>query len=360
MQPAKPRPQKLEQQELQHWVAEQVTGRIRAHRTSHESGALDAAGIVLQPLKAEASFRQFYRIFLRPPQSAAGPEPELVSSGFVLMVSPPERENNAQFTALIPVFRNAGVRVPELFASHTESGWFLLEDLGDQDLEQAYSGPDREVAINAALVMLTRIQQIDDPLIPAYTSQRLRDELGIFRQWFVTELLDLALPEPVEGVFEKLISRIDTQEKRCIHRDYHCRNLLYTPGEEIGVVDFQDALKGAISYDVASLLHDCYFEFEADEIAHWREHFRRSIAPDLTPARFHTDVDYCAVQRQLKAIGIFTRLQRTRGLTSHLRHIDPVLGHLIGLCLRYPELVILGRWLESVRALAATRLERLL
>ena len=348
--PDTPHIQTSQAQELSRWVAECMAQRISAKA---------AAGIELQPLRAEASFRQFYRVVTTQPRSPQAGRPAVVTGGIVLMVSPPERENNDRFTALIPVFRGAGVRVPELLASRAESGWFLLEDLGTTDLEQAYAGPHRQAAITDALTTLARIQSIDHPLITAYTPQRFRDELEIFRQWFVTELLALPIPDPVEPTFEPLLSRINAQDRCCVHRDYHCRNLLYDPQRGLGVVDFQDALRGPIAYDLASLLHDCYYEFPAEEIAHWREQFRQTVVPDLTPARFHADVDYCAVQRQLKAIGIFSRLHCTRGIGSHLAHIEPVLGHLVALCVRYPELILLGRWLESIQPLVEARLASL-
>ncbi|MEZ5552669.1 MAG: phosphotransferase [Pseudomonadales bacterium] len=316
-------------------------------------GSFLPAQIHLHPLKAEASFRSFFRVLVSADQDAGAAQ----ASGRVLMVSPPEKENNAQFKALIPVFLQAGVRVPALSASRDESGWFLLEDLGDRDLQHAYAGVERAPAIQAALATLARIQTIRDPLLAPYTRSRFRDELGIFREWFLQRLLQIRLPRQLEATMDVLAAQPSTQPQCCVHRDYHCRNLLYSSTGEFGVVDFQDALIGPSAYDLASLLHDCYFHFDSEEIDYWREHFRASFAPELSTALLQRNVEFCAVQRQLKAIGIFTRLHLSRTISSHLTHILPVLERLPGLCAHHAELESLGRWLAELLPAAAQVLE---
>lgn len=327
--------------QLRHWVAAQLPASIPQSR------------IHLLPLKAEASFRSFFRVMIDSDQATGKAQ----ASGRVLMVSPPEKENNAQFKALVPVFLKAGVRVPALSACRDASGWFLLEDLGDRDLESAYAGVERAPAIEAALATLSRIQRIQDPLIGPYTGSRLRDELGIFREWFLQRLLQIALPQQLDVTMDALAAQPAAQPQCCVHRDYHCRNLLYSTAGEIGVVDFQDALIGPAAYDLASLLHDCYFHFDTDEIDHWREHFRANFAPDLSAELLRRNVEFCAVQRQLKAIGIFSRLHLSRAISSHLTHILPVLERLPALCGHHAELEPLGSWLTELLPMAAQVLE---
>ena len=152
--------------------------------------------------------------------------------------------------------------------------------------------------------------------------------------------------------------RAQAQPQCCVHRDYHCRNLLFADSGAFGVVDFQDALLGPVSYDLASLLHDCYSTFSETEISRWRKPYL-SLAPlTLDPDAFAQDLDWSAVQRQLKAIGIFARLNSRDGKPSHLPYIEPVLARLTDICRKYPELSPLGNWLktkqpETTRALAS-------
>lgn len=288
----------------------------------------------VEPLPVEASFRSFYRL-------STGEQTR------VLMVSPPEKEQNRQFEILAKVFAAAGVPVPEILASRPEQGWYLLTDLGDTDLEHAYQGPQRDSAIGAAIECLVRLQMIDDRAIPPYTAERFADELAIFRDWFVTRVLQSALPGDIGPVFDLLVERATGQPQCCVHRDYHCRNLLYD-GERLGVVDFQDALIGPVSYDLASLLYDCYHKFGRKEIARWTERYLALTPLILEREAFKRDLTYVAVQRQLKAVGIFARLKLRDGKSSHLVHIKPVLKRVTRLASGQKRLRPLASWLATL------------
>jgi len=291
-------------------------------------------------LRVEASFRQFYRIV---------PTQERKHS-FVAMAAPPAQENNAAFIHIAEVFRSGGIGVPEILAQELGAGWFLLSDLGSQDLEAVYLTDRKETALEAAIETLIRIQAIEDRAIDPYTVARFADELGIFSEWFVGDLLDLTLPAEFEDVFSQLIEQTQNQPQCCIHRDFHCRNLLFDATGNLGVVDFQDALIGPVSYDLASLLRDCYYTFSEREIHHWCARYLALTPIDLTPSAFARDLDWAAVQRQLKAIGIFARLAARDGKKSHLGYIEPVLARLAGVCLSYPDLQSLGNWLNARKA----------
>jgi len=148
--------------------------------------------------------------------------------------------------------------------------------------------------------------------------------------------------EVYTGVYQRaselLVAEIDAQPKCCVHRDYHCRNLLYNDGK-LGVVDFQDALHGPVMYDIASLLQDCYHTFTPEQTSRWLQYFV-SISPplqDLAPDLITRWFDWTAIQRQLKAVGIFARLHLRDAKTTHLRHILPVLARLQTTTARYPE-----------------------
>ena len=294
---------------------------------------------IAEPLAAEASFRQFFRL-------RAG------DNSWIVMDSPPDKERNDQFCHLAAVFQAARLPVPEIIAADHAAGFYLLSDLGERDLETAYRDGDTDAALSAATDALVQLQQVRDPQIVAYTPARFSDELEIFNDWFLDHLLDRSLPVAVEPIFDLLVRRTQDQPQCCVHRDYHCRNLLFSRSGQLGIVDFQDALVGPAAYDLASLLRDCYHEFPETEVARWCRIYltRREQHTEASydSGRFRQDVDYCAVQRQLKAIGIFARLAGRDGKVSHLPHIAPLLRRLIRLCNDYPELAALGTFLEQL------------
>ena len=317
------------QQELVNWVEAQV-----ATKNSHNS-------LSLTPLQAEASFRHFYRIC----QTTNGD-----ASGYVLMVSPPEKENNAQFVKLAGVFKQAGIPVAEILSSEQAQGWYLLSDIGDRDLQAAYATADRDLAIQAAIDTLIDIQQITDPAVPVYSRERFAMELALFNEWFVDGLLHDSSPPPTQEVFDVLIENTQQQPQCCVHRDYHCRNLLFSESHQFGVVDFQDALIGPASYDLASLLHDCYHQFEDRQIDHWCEYYLQVSKQSIDAPQFRQTLDYCALQRQLKAIGIFARLKLRDAKDSHLRYIPSVMQQLLRTSSRYSAMTPLTGWLEHLQA----------
>lgn len=280
----------------------------------------------LEKMQTEASFRQFYRV-------TGAKEP------LVLMDSPPAKEQNPQFVAVAEAFAAQDIRVPRILAHNATEGWLLLTDLGQTHFIDAYKEGNAGPCLQAALATLERIGSVTDPVIPDYTTQRLSDELDIFVDWLVRDACNLALPDRLfEGARTVLLRNANDQPRVCVHRDFHCKNLLWDNSGAVGVLDFQDALQGPAGYDLASLLHDCYWKFTDAVI---------DSVISKVPGTTRRAIDLLAVQRQLKAIGIFARLASRDNKTSHLPHIKPVLGSLVGLCGRYQELQSLGRWLAD-------------
>lgn len=306
------------------------------------------------PLPVEASHRLFYRV--APGESTARSD----HTSLVVMHSPPELENNDQFVLLARVFAARGVGVPQLIAQELDAGWFLMSDLGSTHLADVYETRGPDSVLSGVIEALTRIQQITDPAIPAYTPQRFRDELEIFSRWFVENLLEQPFPQArLEGCFEHLVENTQSQPQCCVHRDFHCRNLMLTANGDIGVVDFQDALVGPAAYDLASLLRDCYYRFTEADIARWREAYLGLTTLPVDRGRFAEQLDLTAIQRQLKAVGIFSRLHIRDHKSSHLVHIIPVLDQLRDLCRTYPEMRELAVFLDRIDPQAARCLEAL-
>jgi len=306
---------------LAHWVS-RITG------TQNE----------LVPLPVEASARTFYRTTLG-------------ERSVVVMDAPPDTEDNAHFIALSNCFRRAEVSVPEVLASDLVQGFLMVEDFGDRVLEATYGVGQDSSVLNLALAMLVRIQGISDPIIPIYTSVRFMAELEIFRKWVLQDLIGVSTL-PFDDIKEFLVDTCDTQPKVTIHRDFHCRNLIVKPDGALGAVDFQDALAGPISYDLASILYDCYHQFSTTTISTSIAQYLRMAGTAGLPAmndegEFTKVLEITAVQRQLKAVGIFTRLKLQQDRGSHLENIVPVMGRVCEIMMKHKELMGCAEWFKG-------------
>jgi N-acetylmuramate 1-kinase len=256
------------------------------------------------------------------------------------MDSPPQLERNDLFASIGAVFRAHQMPVAEIIAEDQTNGLFLLTDLGDVHFESLYDTPLEEPALQAAIELLPKLGAIQDPAIAPYTTQRLYDELEIFSEWFMGRMLGLEIyVGTFQDVSRALVDAIDKQPKCCVHRDYHCRNLLFTNGQ-LGLVDFQDALHGPLLYDVASLLRDCYHTFSEANINRWLDTFiaQNQVLQDMPRDEVKQWFDWTAIQRQLKAVGIFARMYLRDDKSTHLGYILPVLERLYTLVGLYPEL----------------------
>ncbi len=292
------------------------------------------------PLLAEASHRQFHRV------QAGG-------RSFVVMDSPPALERNDAFVAMQALFRDGGLPVPDIVAKDRNRGFFLLSDLGARHLQDVYGGPDQESALELAIRHLVRLQGIAAVSVPPYAASRFQDELHIFVEWFLGRLLGEA-PHPVlDSAFAMLVDNALTQPQCLIHRDYHCRNLLLDRGNRFGILDFQDALVGPATYDLACLLWDCYHRFDEGQRRRWRERYRAQCQFAFGSEALRRMLDLTALQRQFKAVGIFARLWLRQGKTSHLGHIAPVLEDMQHISAQYPQTQDLTSWLKALARQAA-------
>ena len=281
-------------------------------------------------LDVEASTRSFFRI-------------ETDDSSRVAMASPPTTERNDAFVTLTKIFRDHGVTTPTVLASDDERGFFLLEDLGQRRFDDVYRdfetpgcAPNLEAVLERSIETIHHIQMIPSHYFDDYTDARLSDELAIFDDWLIEQCLAQTdrLGERFEG---ELIDGIRAVPVRPLHRDFHCRNLIWRD-DDVGVVDFQDALNGPITYDLASFCCDCYHTFDEPIVETWRQRFRTNFWQSIDAETFERAFDYTAIQRQLKACGIFIRLALRDGRETHLHHISPVLGRIATRAAKYNAL----------------------
>ena len=315
----------------------------------------------LQPLENEASTRRFFRI-----------EAPSKRASCIAMDTPPETENNNQFVRLSEVFRRNGVPVPEVYAADFKRGFLLVEDFGDRLFFSEYLHTDRKALIAHAISLLEKIQTVRSPDIPPYEESRYRMELEIFREWTCGSLLHIN-DAPIAEATDHIVDKIVKQPRAVVHRDFHCKNLLSLKdgsgksptrlhGCHVGLVDFQDALLGAFTYDLASYAYDCYWEFSEQEIDSCID----LVWSNLTQSKreeygelqgFRSMVEIVALQRMLKAVGIFCRLQLQRNRASHLQYVCPVIGRAAKLALKHEATAAVGSWLQqTVTSALKTRL----
>lgn len=309
-------------------------------------------------LAVEASHRRFFRV-----QSAGPP-----TRSWVAMNSPPELEHNDQFVTLAEVFAHHDIPVPRIIASDLERGFVLMTDLGATELAQTYNTNIESAALTAAVTAISKLQTVRSRHIPEYDQARLSMEFDLFEQWLLLDLmgrkgatLAAAGADVLRTAKSLCIDTMLAQPQVCVHRDFHCRNLLFN-ANQLGVVDFQDALIGPSLYDIASLLRDCYYRHDESKIDHYLQLFLQH-SPHFDAAEFiavKRAFDLTAIQRQVKALGIFARLHLRDGKSSHLVWLPPVLQNLLMLARRYPETESLSHLLNAIHQPLTDKLATLL
>jgi len=313
------------------------------HRWSEEQLG---PGLEMAPASADASFRRYFRL-------------RRGGRRWILMDAPPEHEDCRPFVALARALRAIGLNVPEVLAADLERGFLLLTDLGDTPYLAALDPDNADALYGDALAALLRLQRARPPAdLPPYDHALLAAELELFPTWFLGRHLGLTPPPEWPEASAVLIASALEQPRVWVHRDYHSRNLMVSEADNPGILDFQDAVLGPCTYDVVSLLRDCYIAWPEDRVHGWVERYRREAAhlgllPEgLEAETFHRWFDRMGLQRHLKAIGIFARLHHRDGKPGYLGDIPRTLDYVLRACARdpAPALRALGAWLaEAVR-----------
>ncbi len=292
-------------------------------------------------MAGDASFRSYYRIYAN-------------DQTHILMVAPPEKEDSAPFVDISRFLNRFDIAVPRVRGGDAAAGLYLLDDYGDATflrvLETEGFGA-AETLYRAAIATLLQIQAtpVDGDCIAhrrPFDRKLLRFELSLLTDWTIKGIWKRTITPADQGrfdrVFDHLLDAILTQPVTFVHRDYHSRNLMWLPGERVGVLDFQDAVLGPITYDLASLLRDCYVAWDAPfrktMMSLWREGATKMLGYTPPWTQFEREFDWMAVQRNLKAVGIFGRLSLRDGKHGYLDDIPRTLGYVRETLSRYPEL----------------------
>lgn len=286
-----------------------------------------------EPASSDASFRRYFRI--KTPQGQ-----------FIVMDAPPVRENIEPFIKIANLLARSQVNVPTIFHQNLTEGFLLLEDFGTECFLDQLNASNATDLYQSALDSLFKLQtqtpsQNSD--LPSYNEQLLKRELAIFDEWFLDELLGIDLTEHIRSsIHAVLIASALEQPRICVHRDFHSRNLMVLNDDSPGVLDFQDAVIGPITYDLVSLLRDCYIAWPEQQVNLWMTgYFQRLCHAGLVTcslAQFKCWFDLMGLQRHLKAIGIFSRLHLRDGKSNYLKDIPRTLNYVTTQAQAYPEL----------------------
>jgi len=299
------------------------------------------------PLGGDAGFRHYFRL---PRTLTMGQKPLLA------VWSPPETEKNAEFVSIAKFLRAEGIDTPEIFAWWQEEGFFLIEDLGESLLLEQLDESQADPLYASAMELLHRLHaiELDRAVFPHYSEAELLRELRLFSEWFVQRLLAYTPTEEevelIESCFELLSQSALSQPQVIVHRDFHSRNLIYRENRSFGVIDFQDAVIGPFTYDLVSLLRDCYISWPEEKVAAWLHAFYRGAGECLggtSEQAFIRWFDWMGLQRHLKVLGIFSRLNLRDGKSAYLHDLPLVLRYVREILRGYPEFRAFGLWFEE-------------
>jgi aminoglycoside/choline kinase family phosphotransferase len=299
----------------------------------------------LAPASSDASFRRYFRVGCN-------------NQTYVVMDAPPDKENIKPFIEVAGLFASAGINIPKIYQVNLELGFLLLEDFGSQCYLDLLNQENVDVFYEQALNSLFKLQSRIDfnhCQLPVYDFELLNKELDIFTGWFLGKKLNITTTYEQHVIIEKtkqlLIKSALEQPVTCVHRDYHSRNLMVTLTNNPGIIDFQDAVIGPITYDLVSLLKDCYIEWPEQMIDHWLHQYFRHLKDekdiDYSFDTFKYWFDLMGIQRHLKAIGIFSRLHLRDNKPNYLQDIPRTLNYVLNTSTKYPELSAFNEFFQN-------------
>ena len=289
----------------------------------------DRDQLEMTTVSGDASFRRYFRA-------------ETPTAKLIAVDAPPDKENSEPFVTIAREWSEKGIRVPKVVADDLSLGFMLLEDFADQQLLGRLQS-DGDAPYLQALETLLGIQMLPAEGLPDYDASVLTREMNLFPEWFLGEMLGITedWSTLLEKTYQQLIDSALNQPQVCVHRDYHSRNLMPLADGGLGVIDFQDALIGPVTYDLVSLLRDSYIEWPESQVAEWVENYRLMLMdvgfslPDT--AGFKKQFDLMGMQRQLKVLGIFARLYLRDGKSGYLKDIPLTFKYLYRATAAHPE-----------------------
>jgi aminoglycoside/choline kinase family phosphotransferase len=305
-----------------------------------------------RPASSDASFRRYFRYDVVPALR------DKLGATLVAMDAPPERENVPAFIHVAGLLQGAGVNVPAIVARDVDNGFLLLSDLGTTTYLQRLTVDNAPFMYSDAIDALIRFQLHSQPgVLPDFDRAFVLREMNLFPEWFIGKHLGLTLTAAqqaqLDKVFEAITANVLSQQQVFMHRDYHSRNLMWMEQGNPGVLDFQDAVYGPVTYDLGSLLRDAYIQWDEEFVLDWVVRYWQSakqvglpVNPDIDA--FYRDFEYMALQRHLKILGIFCRLNYRDGKSIYMGDLPTVMDYVRKTANRYTELKPLVRLLDTL------------
>jgi hypothetical protein len=299
----------------------------------------------LTTASADASFRRYFRV-------------HLADKTLIAMDAPPPQEDCTPFVKVAKFLLDAGLNVPIVMAQDLGNGFLLLSDLGDDTYLRHLNNDTAQMLYGDATNALIKMQLASQPnVLPYYDEALLTREMQLFPDWYIAKHLNFELKAEQQVVlsntFTLLNKNILSQGQVTVHRDYHSRNLMVTHENNPGILDFQDAVYGAITYDLVSLLKDAYIEWDEEQIIDWAVRYWEPAKKSGLPvpndfSEFYRDFEWMGAQRHIKILGIFARLYHRDGKDGYLKNMPLVMHYLRKVCERYVELRPMLRLLDAL------------
>ena len=296
------------------------------------------------PASEDASFRSYHRM-------------QVVNDSWIIMDAPPDQEPCGEFIAIAQKLRTAGLSAPEIVEQDLQQGFLLLTDFGVTDYLSVLNADTEALLYSDALAALLTMQaHIDCNNLPPYDEALLIREMDLFHDWFLRALLDIRLNDEQLASWTRmkrfLVKTAIEQPQVFVHRDYHSRNLMKIDIGNPGILDFQDAVKGPVTYDLVSLLRDCYIDWPTNRVKELvGNYYQLAMSEKLVDVEFDEFMhwfDLMGAQRHLKAMGIFSRLNLRDGKPEYLKSIPRTLQYLIQVCRDNASLSELGQLINEL------------
>lgn len=303
----------------------------------------------MKPASADASFRRYFRVF-------KGKE------AFIVMDAPPDKEDSEPFITIARKLHAIGLNTPVIHQEDLAQGFLLLSDLGNEVYLSSLNTGTADRLYGDAMTALTAMQNCTpcNQDIPEYNEDLLMTEMALFPDWLLSCHCQMTLTGKektlLHDVFEVLAANALEQPQVFVHRDYHSRNLMISPKHNPGILDFQDAVVGPLTYDLVSLLRDCYIAWPQERVTEWALDYKAQaeqlgIIPtaEISDEKFLRWFDLMGIQRHLKAAGIFARLKHRDRKNGYMKDVPRTLNYIIDVSRRYPELEALGEFVSQIK-----------
>lgn len=295
----------------------------------------------IEVASADASFRSYYRL-------------KKGEQTYILMDASLEKESLKPFLDVTKKLLEANVKAPQIHYQDVDNGYLVLEDLGKTNLLDVLNKENFHTLYKQAMNEIIKMQQADTSALPLYDKKFLHFEMDLMREWYLEKKLSLSLSQAQETMLSQTLERI-SEVVLCqpqgvfVHRDFHSRNIMLKQNNELGVIDYQDGMNGAITYDLVSLLKDCYISFDRDSIETLVLYFRDQVAPNVSDEKFLKWFDFMGLQRHIKVLGIFSRLHLRDGKNGFLKDIPLTLSYVLDTASRYDETKELAQFLGDIQ-----------